>query len=420
MIIIPTVAGCSSKAYLHSLLIDNLTYTGTFIIFVEPASAASLSSNQYVVVNENENLNTLPALELVTPHWAGLTGWVGYAVMRFRPLESDSYISVMDIGTSSAEIPHLTMQSSLIPGCVGSVSAELPTMYLSANDTLFSGRGAILLRSLELGATGVRGVILSGDLKIRSPSIEGEFESPGEGSDTMILRGMDAAGVMIAGYLFSAILTFPSLRSAGSLHSGHLGSADLILPVLTIGASGYGFSDGQGSSGLTYPPLTIFGIIDLSQFAYQDVYVSAMNLASTAVSDYERFAFNSYCSSGDYGYGAKDDGIYEFIGSQDGTDDIFAEVRKVSMDLERFDHKRFTDAYFHLHSDGPYRIVVYADQISSEQEVDDPGGGIHAWKVALPRGVKGQGLGIAVKAFGTDFILDEVAMVSEFTSRRNR
>jgi hypothetical protein len=220
-----------------------------------------------------------------------------------------------------------------------------------------------------------------------------------------------------------AAIALPALHAAGQLLPERAGLGTLLLPALSLTATG--FPTATTFAGvLVLRPLDLLGEMATPaapDFAALGVYVSAMNLRAEAVSDYERFPFNSYCRARDHGYAAKDDGIWELEGEKDDTFDIFAEIHKMSFDLDSFHHKRMTDAFFHLHSNGPYRIDIYADGIRSGRDVDDPGGGIHAWKVALPRGLKGQGLGIRVTNTGGSYILlDEVEMVSEFTSRRNR
>jgi len=425
----PAPAAAGVQANLWGLYVETHGSTVEWIVFPEPAGCGTSAVDPFAWgYTGNPNLVTFPALQASTPREGLLVGFTGFGWLDLARggMTLEGELSVTGLGGGAVAFPLAQATGALLYGGLGGsgILEIAPPMTASGGDSPDSGTSAAPLPFPAVIGTGLAGGILTGSIEIRAPDATGWLASDGDYAGAVALPSLALAGTVVAGMPpIAAALSLPALLASGTLLPERSGVGALLLPALVLTASGSSTATTLAGV-LVLRPLDLFGEMATPappDFAALGVYVSAMNLRAEAVSDYERFPFNSYARRHGLMLAAKDDGIWELEGEKDDTFDIFAEIHKMSFDLESFQHKRMTDAFFHLHSNGGYRIDIYADGVRSGRDVEDPGGGIHAWKVPLPRGLKGQGLGIRVtNTAGSYILLDEVEMVSEFTSRRNR
>ena len=401
---------------------------GTDYVYCTPAPArarAAIGPDFLPVVDErpfDQGFLMLPALRVHSGTL--LPGEAGWWWMTLPRLEAWGFLDVNVLLAASAVLPTLRLDGVGPHGGVGSGAGSLRPLEAAAGNTERVGEGHVYLWRPTADGVGLTGMAGAGALILESlrlnalgPGMGGEMAGAAVLPVMEVLSGTVASGFNFDGHLllprlflhgadertlqFSGAATFPSLLAAGTGGEAASGWAVLTLPALAA----------VGITEFDIPRNVAAGLLG--------VVVSAMHTGDGSVTDFENYQFNSYAQLGQVCLGASPDGIFSLDGDADDGLAIDAELRKVDVDLTLFHHKRVTDAYIHLHSSGPFRILSFANGVPADTLVAD-GLGLHAHKVNLARGLVGSQLGFGyANEDGSDFLLDQIDYLVEVTSRRH-
>ena len=151
------------------------------------------------------------------------------------------------------------------------------------------------------------------------------------------------------GEVGSMAAVLPGLQMVGTGLSGALGTMGVTLPVLSIVATGQ--PQRSAVANITLPFFYINAHGETKQ-ATAPFKVLAMNLKNFAVTEYENFDFNSFAEFNGIFLGAKEDGIYPLVGSDDQGTDIDAKITTGKAFIE---HWRLRDLFSYGLSGGQKR-----------------------------------------------------------------
>jgi len=390
------------------------------------ARARLIVSDVQVVIDErpfNSGYLRLPAL-IVHPTGILLHGSIGRANLRLDALTAFGLIVTETLEYGAAVLPSMTAIGSVTTGEVGQASAILHDLQLSGNNTERVGSGHLRLWIPGASGSGITSAIGSGaavlhrlELSAYGPGSGGEF------SGVANFSYMTAQGWMPAGVVMVATFRIPALWIYGADQGTLEMSGAATFPALQ--GEGYGGENAVGEGHVFFPKLQCVAVIEQDLIAnitdgLLAVSVHVMHAENFAVTEWDNYLFNSFASDGIRYLAASDCGIFELAGDDDDGSEIEAEIKKVGVDLETFHHKRITDAYIHLHSSGPYRVLSIVNGVQSDYPVTDVQSSLHSHKANLSRGARGSQIGFGyANDEGSDFILEEIAYLIEATSRRN-
>ncbi len=227
-----------------------------------------------------------------------------------------------------------------------------------------------------------------GGVELPALSVSGSFYTDGlEGNIEVPVPVVNAS--IDVGYFINGSILLPRLKLEGRLST---------LPEL------------EGT--IQIPPLIVNGEISL-YFALPGYRTIAVNAVIGAVTEYERFAFNSYCFFDGKFYGANSDGIF-LLGSPD--DDRLEIDAFAWFPPQDIGNSRARYAWLGLRTNGELDVLVRVDEsqeVQSRVYTPKPQM-LHEARTKIAKGLKGRVYAFGLRNIdGADFDLDHLRILIE-------
>jgi len=311
-----------------------------------------------------EDIVVMPMLEIT----AGCDGII--EVLPLLGAESDSFTG--EISTASLQNVQMTMMAYTLGwnGCA--IDCDLPVPTASASS-------------------------LTGEIS------EGDCDVP----------FFTVSATLLAGGISQGVATLPTLTFVGK--TINTGTVSKSLPALTISA--YAHGPLLHTLDETLPLLQIVANLVQQSTAFR-CYV--LNTENSAITEYDNFPFNSFCTFKGKHLAAGSNGITLLEGNKDNSTDIKAYFNVGNNDFDLPNIKKVTDAYLSMKGDGSYYLTVTSDDGTPHDYLltATTGGKIKNLKTNVGKGKKGRFFELELSNInGADFELYDMVLNVELLKR---
>lgn len=312
----------------------------------------------------------LPALDVDIIGWendAAISGGIAVSLPAFSLVTGDvdqtslslpapvvsvsGYAGVIDTTFSLSVKPSVSIAGS--PGVYGSVSLSLAALTVQ----IFSeNQAALTLPAPVVDIVARTGIIGSVSNQLPQVAVSVVGQEPFVATSALTIRPqMAISGVVGAGASVAISLRALSLAAEG--YTGSVGGVAVTLPMYEMTAAGTGPLIGQID--ITLPMLVMqatgYGR-DVTPGANASTYV--LNTATSALTQYDNYPFNSFARFNGVYLGAKDDGIFALSGADDNSVAIEAYARVGMTDMGTSKLKRVDRCYVGYRADGDMILRV--------------------------------------------------------------
>jgi len=221
------------------------------------------------------------------------------------------------------------------------------------------------------------------------------------------------SATLLAGGISQGVATLPFLTFTG--RTINTGTASESVPVLTISAYAHGPLLHTLDESL--PLLQIVATL-VQQSASFRCYV--MNTENSAITEYDNFPFNSFCTFKGKHLAAGSNGITLLEGNKDNSTDIKAYLNVGNNDFDLPNIKKVTDAYLSMKGDGSYYLTVTSDDGTPHDYLltATTGDRIKNLKTNVGKGKKGRYFELELSNIaGADFELYDMVLNVELLKR---
>lgn len=143
----------------------------------------------------------------------------------------------------------------------------------------------------------------------------------------------------------------------------------------------------------------------------------AINTMSGAVTEYERYGYNSFGKFGHKYLGASESGLYELNGETDNGQAIAASIKTGLMQMAGTHFTQFANAYLGLRGDGEF-ILRVEDGEGNSYDYTVTADPVASTKVTLGKGLKARYFSFELISDGADFDLDSIEFLPLMSKRR--
>ncbi len=331
-------------------------------------------------------------------------------------------------GDASLPLPNVTA------GCDG-VNSSLP--LLSAINCYVEVPYCELDEALPLltvSATGITGVVNVGDCELPLFTISATAGSETTGAVDLELPILSVLAAAITGEIHAGVCDLPplltsSIHKTGTISRGicplplflftartiNTGVLSQVIPCLTIDA--YAHGPLVSTADLQLPFLQVIAAL-LHESEAIRCYV--LNTENNAISEYDNFPFNSFCTFKGKHLAAGANGITLLEGNKDNSTDINAYLNVGNNDFDLSSIKRITDAYLSMKGDGSYYLTVTSDDGTPHSYLlsATTGDRIKNLKTNVGKGKKGRFFELELSNLaGADFELYDMVLNVELLKR---
>jgi hypothetical protein len=311
-------------------------------------------------------------------------------------------------------LPLFTLVNCYVDVPHADVIESLPVFTISATaiqSTVIAGDCTLPVFTM----TSTSGFQTSGDADVDLPiptasstSLTGEI-SEGD-CDTPLFT---ISATLLNGGISQGVASLPFLLFSG--RTVNTGTASGSLPVFTISAYAHG-------------PLlhTLDETLPLLQIVANLVHVSTafrcyvLNTENSAITEYDNFPFNSFCTFKGKHLAAGANGITLLEGNKDNSTDIKAYFNVGNNDFDLPNIKKVTDAYLSMKGDGSYYLTVTSDDGTPHDYLltATTGDRIKNLKTNVGKGKKGRYFELELSNIaGADFELYDMVLNVELLKR---
>ncbi len=226
--------------------------------------------------------------------------------------------------------------------------------------------------------------------------------------------GVELPGLKVQGSFYreglDGVLELPGLIADGVLDLGHSVTGTIVLSALKLEGRLSTLPELEGN--VQIPPLIVNGAISLD-FALPGFKTIVVNAIVGAVTEYERFGFNSYCFFNEKFCGANSDGIY-LLGSPD--DDTLKIDALAWFPPQDIGDSRARYAWLGLRTNGEVDVLVKVDEsqeVQSRVYTPKPQM-LHEARTKIAKGLRGRVYAFGLRNIdGADFDLDHLRILIE-------
>jgi hypothetical protein len=329
--------------------------------------------------------NSLPSLSVVS----GSDG-----VVESLPLFSlvNCYVDVPHSDVDES-LPILTISATAIQSTVIAGDCTLPVLTISS----LTGYQTDSELEVNLPLPTALASSLTGEIH------QGDIDVP----------PLTISATLLNGEISQGVVTLPFLAFTG--RTINTGTVSESVPVLTISAYAHG-------------PLlhTLDESLPLLQIVANLVHASTafrcyvLNTENSAITEYDNFPFNSFCTFKGKHLAAGSNGITLLEGNKDNSTDIKAYFNVGNNDFDLPNIKRITDAYLSMKGDGSYYLTVTSDDGSPHSYLlsATTGQRIKNIKTNVGKGKKGRFFELELSNIaGADFELFDMVLNVELLKR---
>lgn len=263
---------------------------------------------------------------------------------------------IIPVGTGyvQADMPRKACSGALLTGTVAALSESLPMRTLIA---FTAAQLAEAMPMKRLAAAGISGAIGTLDWVLPARTLVAVATGGQTARLNEILPArVLAAGVILPGHIGAAALELPRRRMAGTVLSGGLGELVARLPLRTISAQ----ADHLEATAALVRPFLFLEARAHAEVA--DVFTAwALNLRTLALTQYERYAFNSFARFQDRYLAADASGIVQLLGDSDQGAQIIAVARTGMTDFGVHEKTAIDRALLSVRTAGTLVLRVITD-----------------------------------------------------------
>jgi hypothetical protein len=319
-------------------------------------------------------------------------------------------------GVITTSLPFFSAESSGVVGTGGEIDTALPLpdVYIVGGTNSIETTLTVVDSALQ-GAVGH-----SASLEARLPAVlaitGGQAAAIGQANIYLPLVQADASGIV--GTLAQISATLPSIRAAVEANAGAVGTLSVALRPLEADTTGY-----------TQILATITVELPLIDASASDVegtlsYLRTvvMNTVTTAVSEYDNYAFNSFCEFNGRYLAVGPSGLFELdAGDLDDTATITAGFTSGQLDFKSAQQKRISDFYVGLRANGDLLLTISTDEDEPVEYPIETFGvdRLHQRRVITAKGAVGRYWQFGVtNTDGCDFEIDAMTFAVAPSARR--
>jgi len=221
------------------------------------------------------------------------------------------------------------------------------------------------------------------------------------------------SATLLAGGISQGVASLPIFTFVGK--TINTGTVSESVPVLTISA--YAHGPLLHTLDETLPLLQIVANLVQQSTAFR-CYV--LNTENSAITEYDNFPFNSFCTFKGKHLAAGSNGITLLEGNKDNSTDIKAYLNVGNNDFDLPNIKKVTDAYLSMKGDGSYYLTVTSDDGTPHDYLltATTGGKIKNLKTNVGKGKKGRFFELELSNIaGADFELYDMVLNVELLKR---
>ena len=315
----------------------------------------------------------------------------------------------------AATLPKISSELTGYQTGVGTMTVTLPTV--SAEMVLGQNGIAADLPAMSVEMTGTTGAIGSMDVTMPRVSVFMSGDPTVVGRMTVRLPRLQQEHTAMLGVVGSMTVQLPRVRSAATGQPGIAGHLDAHLQAMTSALAGA--QQIVAAMEVALPRLHALASNDLA-----GAFVEALcvNTASTALSKYVEFPFNSMCEFAGMYLAAGADGLFRIdVGDDDEGENIVATIKTGKLDFKDERIKRITDFYVGLRADSDMVLRVTADEgdtVEYELQTFDVSR-LKQRRVITAKGVRGKYWQFELEnTDGCDFDFDSMDIAAVPTARR--
>jgi hypothetical protein len=366
-----------------------------------------------IEAGQNGAILTLPSIYVMSS-WVDIPFKDGLCTLPMVIVEGDARIGTISTGAFTLPSPTIiSFGVNNLWDLVNTVDVELPVYTISA--TALSGgvnEGDCDIPVLTASATHLTGTVSTSNIILPSLSIDSAVAEGYKGASDLPLLNINA--IVLPGTISTGSFKIPSFVFYGlTINTGELEES---LPVPTISAYAHGPITATLAEEL--PLLEIIATLVRASTAFR-CYV--VNTENNAITEYDNFPFNSFCTFKGKHLAAGANGITLLEGDKDNSTDIKAYLNFGNNDFDIPNIKRITDAYFSMKGGGSYYLTVISDDGASH---DYPltavtGARIKNLKAEPGKGKKGRFFELELdNVNGSDFELFDITLNVELLQRK--
>lgn len=328
--------------------------------------------------------------------------------------------TVSTVGNAILKLPVPKLVATGTPGVSGSVAMMLPMPEILIG---VASELALTLPTLKIAASGSTGLVGTATMLLPLPQLVLSGGTPIVGNAVMALPRPKVTITGTVGQIGSInmMLSRFALQASGS--TGIVGSASLILPVLDLQATGY--TPIIGRAVLTIPMLRMQATGTTGQTSggsTDDVFRSwAINLGTSALTEYRNFNFNSLIRFAGTYLGASDEGVFVLEGSDDNGAEIEAWAKTGISDFGSSHIKSIPRAYVGYRADGNLILRVTTDGGQQRDYLIEKSAspGLHGNHARIGKGVKSRYWQYEIRNVnGADFAVNVIEIQPTTLRRR--
>lgn len=356
--------------------------------------ASDVADPRYILVT-NDVAYRYYCVKVEVP-WAG-----DYYPVGWRRIE-------LQVETEEVTLPMLT----IIAGADGVVE-EIPVLVLSgtvATGGLHTASNTLPLLSLFAYTEGW-GCDVVGELPLMTGEGSAIVGTISEGDS--IIPEFEISATLVHGTISTGSLSIPVFSLDGAV--GNDLTLDVAFPVLTLDAYAHGPLVANLAESL--PLLEITAYLENLGKGFR---AFALNTENNAITEYDNYPFNSFCTFKGKHLAAGANGIMLLEGNKDNSTDIKAYFNIGNNDFELPNIKRVTDAYLSLKGDGSYYLTVTSDDGTPHNYLLTAAAGarIKNIKANIGKGKKGRFFELELSNLnGSDFELFDMVLNVELLKR---
>lgn len=363
----------------------------------------------------------------VTMDWVNSGGAYGDSYYAMCALSIEPTAPVSDL---EEDLPSLT----IISGCDGVVES-LPLLSL-VNCYVDVPHADVdeSLPILTISATAEQSTVIAGDCTLPVLTISSLTGYQTDSELEVNLPAPTASASSLTGEIYQGDIDVPLFTISATLLSGGISQGVATIPIFTF----VGKTINTGTVSQSVPVLTISAYahgpllhtldesLPLLQIVANLVQQSTafrcyvLNTENSAITEYDNFPFNSFCTFKGKHLAAGANGITLLEGSKDNSTDISAYLNVGTNDFDLPNIKKITDAYLSMKGDGSYYLTVTSDDGSPHSYLltATTGDRIRNLKTHVGKGKKGRFFELELSNIaGADFELYDMVLNVELLKR---
>jgi len=285
-----------------------------------------------------------------------------------------------------------------------------------------------------ISATAIQSTVIAGDCTLPILTITSTSGFQTSGDADVDFPSLTASSTSLTGEIHEGDCDVPFFTISATLLNGGISQGVASLPFLTF--SGRTINTGTVSE--SFPVLTINGYahgpllhtldetLPLLQIVATLVHASTafrcyvLNTENSAITEYDNFPFNSFCTFKGKHLAAGSNGITLLEGNKDNSTDIKAYLNVGNNDFDLPNIKKVTDAYLSMKGDGSYYLTVTSDDGTPHSYLlsATTGDRIKNLKTNVGKGKKGRYFELELSNIaGADFELYDMVLNVELLKR---